>query len=396
MNTFDKIFGIVIFLFMIISIICTLLIDWIYIFMIPPGFFSFYLIYKHSFEGRFHITAFKNYEEKIANDYDNKFRTLINEVTRILRNNYFFYYLCLEDFISSLRYKFDSRITKILNKGWSKYKKSSKKVLISYGELYKDLYGAPFNFLSSFLIALLVIKKDFYSQIQEKMDKNDFFKVNARYEMQEIYRVAQKMQKENIDFSYNEDERKYFSLEKFRKEIPSDNTLYKYKNNTLNDLREIKSKPQMDLNIEVIIKVLENCPLEYWNKMKIYKRFLIETMRNTPEKYIYEYLNQNGFDFNEWIIPDYRHKVAHPKDFRPFKYQKKLYAMKVINSEKNPRIIQIQDLCDAVRKILSIINYMYEAFFTNKFAYQNSKFKEFKIDLKKIHKTFETTDISIH
>ncbi len=201
----------------------------------------------------------------------------------------------------------------------SKYKKSSKKVLMSYGELYKDLYGAPFNFLSSFLITLLVIKKDFYSQIQEKMDKNDFVKVNARYEMQEIYRVAQKIQKENIIFSYNEDDRKYFSLEKFRKEIPSDNTLYKYKNNTLNDLREIKSKPQMDLNIEEIIKVLEDCPPEYWNKMKIYKRFLIETMRNTPEKYIYEYLNQNGFDFNKWIIPDYRHKVAHPIDFRPFK-----------------------------------------------------------------------------
>ncbi len=70
--------------------------------------------------------------------------------------------------------------------------------------------------------------------------------------------------------------------------------------------------------------------------------------------------------------------------------------MKVISSDKIPRIIQIQDLCDAVRKILSNINYMYKVFFTNKFAYHNSKFKEFKIDLKKIHKTFENTDISIH
>ncbi len=117
MNTFDKISGIVIFLIMIISIILTSLFGWTYIFMIPFGFFGFYLIYRHSFEGRFHITALKNYEKKITNDYNNKFRTLINEVTRLLRNNYFFYFLCLEDFISSLRYKFDSGITKILNKG---------------------------------------------------------------------------------------------------------------------------------------------------------------------------------------------------------------------------------------------------------------------------------------
>ncbi len=397
MKTSDKFLGIVTCFCMILYIIFTFLIDWTYIIIIPLGFIGFYLIYTHSFEGRFHNIAFDNYKQKLANDYDNKFRFLTYEITKILRNKYLFYILCLEDFNAALRFNVEnSRITKILKKGWTRYKRSSKEALLSYGELYKDLYGAPFIFLSSFLTTLLVIKKDFYFQIQEKMNRSESFKVNARYEVEEIHRIARKILIENIKISYNENEKNFFSLEKFRENIPSDNTLYKYKNKTLNALRKLSSISKSDLNIGDIIEGLEKSPLEYWNTMKMYKRFLIETMRNTPEKCIYEYLRQNCFDLNEWIIPDYRNKIAHPTNFRPFIGKKNLFAMKVINSDSIPRIIQIQDLCDAVRKILSIINYMFDSFFTTKFSYQSSGFKEFKIDLKKIHKGFESTSLSIH
>lgn len=395
MEIFDKITGIVLILFMSIYAVFTLIIDWRYVILLPPGFFGFYLIYKHSFEGRDHNITYKKYKEKISFDFNDKFRPLINENIRILGNKYHFYFLCFEDFISSLRYKFDSRITKILEKGWSKYKKSSKKVLLSYGEIYKDLYECAFNFLSSFLTTLLVIKKDYYAKIQEKLIKNEYFTATSLFEKEEINRIAEKIMRENIVINYEEDEIKYFSLEKYRINL-SPNNIHKNKKETLYALRELNSVSQKDLNIEYITKILENIPLEDWNLMKIYKEFLLQTIKNTPDKYIYEYLQHNEFDLNEWIIPEYRHKIAHPGDFRPFKYKKNLYAMKVINRESNPKIIQIQDFCDAVLKILSIINYMYDCFFYNKFNIENSGMEEFKIDLRKIHKAFERSSLSIH
>ncbi len=380
----------------LISIIFTFLVSWTCIFTLPVELYGFYLLYTHLYEGRFHYSICKEYEERIKKKYDTNFSPLIIEVSKILQNKYLFYYLCLEDLIAALRFNIEnSRIKKILNRGGNKYKKKSKKVLTSYGELYKDLYGCPFIFLSSFLTTLLVIKKDFYFQIQEKMNKKESLIINT-YELEEYMRIALKIKTEKINLSYNENEKKYFFLEKFRNNLITDKNLHNYKNEKLNSLRNLSSISKKDLEIEEIIEILDKISLKNWNSIKQYKEFLIETIKNTPDKFILDYLSQNGFDLNEWIIPEYRHKIAHPVDFRPFKCEKNVYAMKIINRDSKPKVIQIQDFCDAVIKILSINNYMYESFFYNKFEIQNSEFKVLKIDLRKIHKAFESSSLSIH
>ncbi len=91
MNTIDKISAFIFCLMVLISIIFTFLVSWTCIFTLPVELYGFYLLYTHLYEGRFHYSICKEYEERIKKKYDTNFSPLIIEVSKILQNKYLFW-----------------------------------------------------------------------------------------------------------------------------------------------------------------------------------------------------------------------------------------------------------------------------------------------------------------
>jgi hypothetical protein len=361
--------------------------------MILLGILSFVSVSKTLFrKGNFPKPAWDSYEKMVQEEFQNKIRPLVHEVTQIFHNRQFFYYLCLEDLVAALKCYIDTdRAYKITKKGWTPFFQSSKKQIIRLGELYKDLYGTLFTFAAALLITYLVIKKDFYYRVQENK-----VEVVQEYEQEEIKRAQKALVSQNLKIEYEGKEKTYFSLNRLWLDS-TDEIVDKKAKETLLHLEEMNKMGKYQVIDDKILNIFKQFPLEYWREMQVFKEFFVQKLK---EGINYKYLENNGFNFRpKWVIPDIRNNFAHAANFRIFKQERGEYAMKIVNSRNSTQIsqiLQVEDLRIAVIKIKVLNKYLLGAFLSTKYAYQDSGAELCKVDLLGIKKSFEKTSTSIH
>jgi len=337
------------------------------------------IILKNHRRGVNTLSKISNYIKELETQFGKKIDEELREIKQILGNLHLFYTLIIDLFNSALKYDVEFRkdfFTKEF--GWYKYYKSSKKALDRYMILYMKKYEGPFLFLISYLITLIAIKRDYFYQVQDSIINKKPIWINERIANYATEKILKNLESNIGFYIFDNKDKSQFSVNNRRQGANIKNkNLEKIRGNTIQYLQEIN----FDSNL---ILILEKFHLASWKEMKIIKDFFIEVLGFSIKQKL-NYLSKFNLDFEDWIIPLYRHTPAHHLNWMFFKSESKEASLKMLLREKG-KTVSIEEYWDYLCKLDALRFFLFKKLFNNPDVFKGKTAQYYKISIKKLNK----------
>ena len=118
--------------------------------------------------------------------------------------------------------------------------------------------------------------------------------------------------------------------------------------------------------------------------MKIIKDFFIEVLRFSI-KQKFNYLRKFNLDFEDWIIPLYRHNPAHHLNWMFIKSESKEACLKMLLGEKG-KTVSIEEYWDYLCKLDALRFFLFKKLFNNPDVFKGKTAQYYKFSIKKLNK----------
>jgi len=244
--------------------------------------------------------------------------------------------------------------------------------------LYMKKYEGPFLFLITYLITLIAIKRDYFYQVQDSIINKKPVWMNERIANCITEKILINLQSNIGFYTFDDKDKTQFSVNSRRQGANITNKkLEKIRDNTILYLQKIN----FDSNL---ISVLEKFHLTYWKEMKIIKDFFIEVLGFSIKQKL-NYLRKFNVDFEDWIIPLYRHTPAHHLNWMFFKSKSKEACLKMLLREKGE--ISIEEYWDYLCKLDALRFFLFKKLFRNPDVFKGKTAQYYKISIKKLNKS---------
>lgn len=339
----------------------------LFIFSLIQGFLLFFIIFysiitpfnaniinRQNKEGRYIFYQIDKYKKELENQFGSKLKSELTEISYyILGNRRLFNYLFIDIFNASLKYR-----KLYYANGWKQNYKSSKKALEKYSDIFWKIYEGQFNFLITYLITLIVIKKQYYLDIIDCLkNPNKSLKTTRRaFEKMGLNIILRLNGSKNLKL-YSDNKKNLFSLIECRKNTPKDKNLFSYKNKVIKILKKFKPDSK-------IVKYLNSMTLDDWKDIKIYKVFFMGCLNyNMNQKF--NFLKYNEFDFYDWVEKKFRDKSIHHLNLSNVEMEDKTCGKKIIKGKFKNTCLHIRNYWDAYCKIKALCLFLESELFSS-------------------------------
>ncbi|MFW9872863.1 MAG: hypothetical protein ACFFG0_07160 [Candidatus Thorarchaeota archaeon] len=324
------------------------------------------------------------YQKQLTNLYEAQLDSDLNDIDFLLKNKRLFIFQLTELIIAALKYDLEDKTNFFRkDKGWfPKRYKSTRKALDRYLILYMKVYEGPFIFLITYLITLLLIKRDYFFKIQESLLKRKPLYINQ--EMASIIgeKILPVLIKGDYYIEKTEDEKTRFSIEKLRDNKIKIQNLEKYRYKTIKYLREIP----LDNELIQIFERFTPCAL--W-EIKIYKELFKNVYGDFKIANKLNFLEYLKYNIKDWIIPLYRHASAHPLKWIYNKTEDNEAAIKIIMGGNAGEIIDVNKFWGYLCRLYALKNLLYLKLINRYKEIEGRNGKLYQISTKRLNKNMK-------
>lgn len=327
----------------------------------------------------------RHYMEELEENYGELLRNDLTENELLLSNERHYIFLFFELIVSAFKYSLEVRENfYVRDKGWIKRSyKSSRNALMRYLFIYSRTYEGVFQFFITYLIVLIMIKRNFYYKVKESVLNNSALKLNtikAFYYLHKMFKSKFETPEEIINLS--ELEKRFFNLNQYFSDPASLKNINKKKNGIIKSFQRMRLDP-------VLIECFEKFNNQNMQNILWYKYCFYDIYQNRTIKAKMDFLKENHYDFDNWIIPQLRHKSVHHLNWIFVKTERAECGIKIIIGELKGNTYEVHNYWDYLCRLYALCFFLIK----NMIYRENILFKnestEFSISLKKINKFFK-------
>ena len=327
----------------------------------------------------------RHYMDGLEENYGELLRKDLIEIDLLLSNERHFVFLFFELFVSAFKYSLEVRENfYVRDKGWIKRSyKSSRNALMRYLFIYTRTYEGIFQFFITYLIELIMIKRNFYYKVKESVLNNVALKLNtieAFNYLREMFKSKFETPEEIINLS--ELEKRFFNLNKYFSNPASLKNIDKKKNGIIKSFQRMRLDP-------VIIECFEKFNNQNLQNILWYKYCFYDIYQNRTINTKLDFLKENNYDFNNWIIPQLRHKSVHHLNWIFVRTDRGECGIKIIIGELKGNTYDIHNYWDYLCRLYALSFFLIKNLIYRENILSKNESKEFSISLKKINKFFK-------
>ncbi len=327
----------------------------------------------------------RHYMDGLEENYGELLRKDLIEIDLLLSNERHFVFLFFELFVSAFKYSLEVRENfYVRDKGWIKRSyKSSRNALMRYMFIYTRTYEGIFQFFITYLIELIMIKRNFYYKVKESVLNNVALKLNtieAFNYLREMFKSKFETPEEIINLS--ELEKRFFNLNKYFSNPASLKNIDKKKNGIIKSFQRMRLDP-------VIIECFEKFNNQNLQNILWYKYCFYDIYQNRTINTKLDFLKENNYDFNNWIIPQLRHKSVHHLNWIFVRTDRGECGIKIIIGELKGNTYDIHNYWDYLCRLYALSFFLIKNLIYRENILSKNESKEFSISLKKINKFFK-------
>lgn len=327
---------------------------------------------------------------KLEEDYGEFLRCDLTGINLIISNERHFTFLFFELLVSAFKYSLEIReIFYVKDKGWIKRNyKSSRNALVRYMSIYSRIYEGLFQFFITYLIVLIMIKRNVYNQVKGSVLNHIPVKLNnkiAAYYLNEKFKSKSETPEEIVSLS--ELEKKYFNLNNYLSSPASLKNIKKKRNGILKSFHRMRLDP-------VIIDCFKNFTDDSMQNVLNYKQSFFDVYRNRSINAKLNFLKENNYDFNDWIIPQLRHKSVHHLNWIFVKTDRGECGIKIITGKLKGKTYDVDYYWDNLCRLHALCFFLIKNMIYGKNTLFKNKNREFSISLIKINKFFKNNEKS--
>lgn len=328
----------------------------------------------------------RDYMDRLEENYGELLRKDLTENDLLLSNERHFVFLFFELFVSAFKYSLEVRENfYVRDKGWIKRSyKSSRNALMRYMSIYSRTYEGIFQFFITYLIVLIMIKRNFYCKVKESVLNNSALKLNtikAFYYLRERFKSKFETPKEIISLS--ELEKRFFNLNQYFSDPASLRNINKKKNGIIKSFRRMRLDP-------VLIECFEKFNNQNMQNILWYKYCFYDIYQNRTIKAKMDFLKENYYDFDNWIFPQLRHKSVHHLNWIFVKTERGECGIKIIIGKFKGKTYDVHYYWDYLCRFYALCFFLIKNIIYRENILSINESAEFSISLKKINKFFKT------